>query len=293
MRIAIFSRTPLAAAPFELWKAIRKYTDIDASLINGTLRYNDGRTFPGDLTWGFPSAEIKLKAADVWHIHNYLIDPLVKMKNGQGVVAQFHSLPRLGNWQALMKFSDRNFTIRQPLHQHEYRLPALPNIIDPDEYRPTRRDTKVAIAFAPSSHAPIGHPASKGYREVLAVLGSVAAKRDIDIYLIEGKPYLKNLESKSRCQIVIDDVVTGNWHRTSLEGACFGCAVLNKNRMNPFVYTTLATLEERLLWLIDNPAILACIQEETRAWVESSWHAMDMVLEYVKVYREVAAHAGH
>ena len=87
--------------------------------------------------------------------------------------------------------------------------------------------------------------------------------------------------------ILIDDVVTGNWHRTSLEGACFGCAVLNKVMKTPFVYASIDTLEERLLWLVDNPAILSDFQERTRLWVLQNWHALDTVRQYVRAYEEV------
>jgi hypothetical protein len=294
MKVAIFSRTPLAAAPFELWKSLKKYTTIEAALVNSSLRYNDGRVFPGHLQWPTPLAEAAMREAEVWHIHNYLIDALPKIKNGQGVMAQFHSLPRLGNWACLMAFANKNYTIRQPGQIAEYKLPALPNIIDPDEYRPERRrDARVTIGFAPTSHAPVGHPASKGYSEVLVILAAVAAVRDVEICLIENRPYTVNLKMKSNCHILVDDVVTGNWHRTSLEGACFGCAVVNKNRTMPFVHASLSNLKDRLLWLIDNPNILASVQEQSRVWVESEWHGMDLVQDYAKVYKEMAAYANH
>lgn len=91
---------------------------------------------------------------------------------------------------------------------------------------------------------------------------------------------------KQRSDILVDDVVTGNWHRTSLEGMCFGCAVLNKVMKSPFVYAALNTLEKRLLWLVDNPTILNDFQEHSRLWVLQHWHAVDQVREYVDVYRE-------
>jgi len=189
------------------------------------------------------------------------------------------------NWRHLMDFADVSYTIRQPNQEKEYKeLKTLPNLIDPDEYRPVRRRAPVRIAFAPSTRVAVGHPGSKGYNEVKTVLDSVARKRDVKIVWIERKPYLENLQLKQESHILIDDVVTGNWHRTSLEGMCFGCAVLNKVAKSPFVYATLNTLEERLLWLVDNPAALNDFQERSRLWVLQHWHAMDMTKEYVKAY---------
>lgn len=288
MKLAIFSRTPLAAAPWELYDALKKYTTIDVSLINGTPRYSDGRTFPYHLllTSNNGAAMSVLQESDIWHVHNYLVPQLVMVRRNQKVIAQFHSLPRLGNWEKLMKFADACYTIRQPNQEAEYKLKGLPNIIDPDKYIPIRRKLPVKIAFAPSTRVPIGHPASKGYTQVKTVLDRIANKRDVKIIWIERIAYTKNLELKQQAHILIDDVVTGNWHRTSLEGMCFGCAVLNKVTKSPFVYATINTLEERLLWLIDNPSILNEFQERSRFWVLQHWHAMDMVKEYTKVYEE-------
>lgn len=288
MKLAIFSKSPLAAAPWELYSALKKYTTIDVNLINYAAHYSDGRTFPYHLllTSNNGTAMRVLQESDIWHIHNYLMPQLVMMRKDQKVVAQFHSLPRLGNWEQLMKFADACYTVRQPNQEEEYKLKGLPNIIDPDKYIPIRRRSPVKIAFAPSTRVAIGHPGSKGYMQVKAVLDRIASKRDVKIIWIERIAYSMNLELKQQSHILIDDVVTGNWHRTSLEGMCFGCAVLNKVMKSPFVYATLNTLEERLLWLVDNPSILNEFQERSRLWVLQHWHAMDMVKDYVSVYKE-------
>lgn len=289
MKVAIFSRTPLAAAPWELYKALKKYTSIDVNLINGKVAYADGRTFPYHLlmTSNDGIAFKVLKESELWHVHNYLTPILTSIKKDQKVMAQFHSLPRLGNWSALMDFADRSYTIKQPLHEKEYKLKGLPNIIDPDEHRPIRRKSPVKIAFAPSSKSSIGDPASKGYYQVKEILKNVARKRAVEVVWIEGRPYQANLRLKQQSHILIDDVVTGNWHRTSLEGACFACAVFNKVMKVPFVYASLVTLEERLLWLIDNPSILNDFQERTRLWILQNWHAIDHVKKYIRVYKEM------
>ena len=289
MKVAIFSKTPLAAAPWELYKALKKYTSIDVNLINGKHRYADGRIFPFHLLMTSNNG-MALKAlieSDLWHVHNYFDPTLGKLQGEQRVIAQFHSLPRIGSWQQLMDFADRCYTIKQPLQEKEYNLKGLPNIIDPDEYRPIRRSLPVKIAFAPSTRVAVNSPASKGYYQVKAILESVANKRAVEIAWIEGKPYEANLQLKQKAHILIDDVVTGNWHRTSLEGACFGCAVLNKVMKIPFVYTSLETLEERLLWLVDNPAMLNDFQERSRLWMLQNWHPIEKLKPYLQAYKEL------
>ena len=285
MKVAIVSRTPLAAAPWELFKNLRRYTKLDVRLINGNISYPDGRKFPHDLLMHGSNGEAgaALKGADVWHINNYLMRELPPLRNGQPVLAQFHSLPRLGNWEMLWKYA----SIRQPLHEKEYKIPGLPNLIDPDEYYPQRRTGKVKIAFAPTTRLPVGQPNSKGYHEVRAVLNQVAGERDVEIVWIEGRPYEENLRMKRTAHILIDDVVTGNWHRTSLEGCCFGCAVMNATTRLPFVYATLATLKDRLLWLIDDPVTMRDFQERARMWVLKNWHPIDLSKEYENAYKAI------
>ena len=289
-KICIYARTPLAAAPWELYKCLKKYTTLNVCLVNKRFRYADGRSFPHQhiLTPNNRDVLDIMKGADLWHVHNYWDRELDRLKGNKKVLAQFHSLPRQLNWAELMANADICYTIKQPLHEREYKLPGLPNLIDPDEYRPVLRPNKpIRIAFAPSSRAPIGSFQSKGYYEVETVLKKVKELRPVEITWIEGKSYETNLEMKSRAHILIDDVVTGNWHRTSLEGCCFGCAVLNKREHVPFVYADLSILEERLLWLIDNPPILKDFQERARLWVLQNWHPIEGVQVYLDVYRRL------
>lgn len=289
MKVAIYARTPLAAAPWELFKALRKYTSIDVSLINEFVRYADGRVFPRHLLMSSNNGDAMaaLNRADVWHVHNYLTGPLRRLRKNQAIVAQFHSLPRLGNWRDLMEWADVCYTIAQPMQVAEYKLPGLPNIIDPDELQPQRRDKKVTIAFAPTNRLPAGRPDSKGYCEVRGILKDVATIRDIEVLWIEGRSYTENLTLKAKAHILIDDVVTGNWHRTSLEGACLGCAVVNKNGKVPWVQASLATLRDKLLWLIDNQAVLRDYQHRARLWALQEWHPVELLPKYLRAYKGV------
>lgn len=267
---------------------MKKYTYLDVALINDKNQYSDGRVFPFHmLTSNNGISAKRLRESDIWHVHNYWTQILRDAKKSQKIIAQFHSIPRLGNWRELIQQSDKQYTIQQPLQEREYKLPALPNIIDPDEYRPAARDKKIKIAFAPTTRLRYGHPSSKAYYHVRSVLTEVGLKKDIDILWIEGLPYKENLKRKSQAHILIDDIATGNWHRTSLEGACFGCAVLNRVKKHPFVYASLKNLKEKLIWLIEHPRTLQDIQHWTRLWALQEWHAMDRIQEYIKAYSEV------
>jgi hypothetical protein len=290
VKVAIISKTPLASAPYELWKALRKYTKIEASLILQKQSYPDGRTFPGQYRIDADGAKAMLEA-DVWHVNNYWFPEIEALHTRkQPILAQFHSLPRLGNWNDLWKRARARYTISQPLHLKEYEIPGLPNVFDPDEHQPAPRPNEgpVRIAFAPTSKAPVGWPCSKAYAEVKAALDALEKEREFERIWIEGRAYEENLAMKRRADILIDDITTGNFHRTSLEGAAFGCAVLNKLRAVPWVYADTGTIIETLKRLIDEPGDLATYQEMARAWILSEWHPIELVKKYEKAYEALA-----
>jgi len=286
MRVLMYSRTPLAAAPWSIWRALRKYTDIKVDLVNERDRYRDGRIFPHHLMLHDlnGNASRLFRQADIIHFHNYLPGTFPGRTRGQKILAQFHSLPRLGNWEALWSAADIHYTIDQPGQIAEYKIPGLPNIIDPDELRPIRREPKIRIGFAPTSRTHIGRPDSKAYHEVVKILDRIKGARDVDVDLIEGVPYFDNLRRKQRCHILIDDIVTGNWHRTSLEGFCIGAAVLARVNKIPFCFTTPRTLEDRLISLIDDQVTLEDFQRRGREWILKKWHPIEKIQEYIRAY---------
>lgn len=289
IKIAIISRTPLAGAPYELWKALRKYSDVDASLITVKNTYQDGRIFPVHLRFN-SQGSAAIQEADIWHVNNYWFPELDALHGKkQPILAQFHSLPRLGNWPVLWEKAKARYTIAQPGQLKEYDIPGLPNVFDPDEHQPPaeRREGSVRIAYAPTSRCVVGFPCGKAYAEVGAALEALAKEREFEKVWIEGKPYEENLALKRMADILIDDVATGNWHRTSLEGAAFGCAVLNKSRTVPWVYADTKTIKETLTRLIDEPGTLAAYQEMARAWILSEWHPIEMVKIYERAYERL------
>lgn len=204
MKIAIISRTPLDGSPWELLKALRRYTSVEAWLVD--------MVDAEDRRW--------LLEADVVHLFDEAGPEVSGLIEGKPVIVQ----------------SGR----------------SLPDIIDPDEYRPRRRAGR-----------------------------SVTIASDL-----AGIDYERRLDLIAEADVLVDDLVEGSWTRASLEGACFGCAVVNASGLYPFVHATPETLEERLLELVENKAMLRIAQEEARLWALQKQHAIDGVKEYEKAYRE-------
>ena len=293
--VCMLSTTPLAAAPYELMRCLNKYAkNIKVRLVSERCSYMDGRSFPYDVLM---SDEIRakeiIKMADIWHMHNSLFpNNYFDFLENQKILAQFHSLPIRPNFNTLSAVANACYTIDQPLHKREYGLQGLPNVIDIEEHKPRENwldveDRPIKIAFAPTSKTRIGRLDSKAYDSVKSILYTLARQKDIEIVWIEGRNYLENLELKKDADILIDDVATGNWHRTSLEGMCFGLAVINNIKRDPFVFASLDNLIAVLKMLVKNKGILRKYKENSRLWIEKNWHPKDKCQEYVDVYREL------
>lgn len=295
MNIVHFSKTPLAGAPYQQYVCLNKYgpDGLYVRLVNNTNRYADGRVFPHDLLFNSPEAVEVIKQADVIHIHNYLLPTLKDIINSkkQKVVATFHSSPRMGNWQELVKFANILCAVNQPMLVREYSQVGfnyLCNLFDIYDYIPKYHKsigTKIKIVYTNTK----GSPRSRGFAAVKTILDKFQKefKQYVDIQLVEGVPYLDNLEIKRHCDILIDDVTTnpGTFHLTSIEGACFGCVVLTGvGKGYPFTETFIDQLWDRLKHFVQYPTEIKKAGDVNRKWVEEFWNPKDILKDYLRVY---------
>jgi hypothetical protein len=191
------------------------------------------------------------------------------------------------------------YTIDQPLQLREYKVAALPNLMDPEEYVPIHeslriKDTKTVV-FAPTNKWPASRPGSKGDNEVINILkkytnGVVIEDGNpirfrFDYY--SNLPYKENLKRKQYADIIIDDVVNETFHKTTIEGCCFGAAVLTNYNTGGWVKTNLSTLEVNLKLLLKDDDILSEIRTRCREWAETTWHPKNQVQRYVDAYSKV------
>ena len=297
MKVAIYSHTPIACAPFLQFQCLQKYAGnkIQVRFIQRTNQYRDGRLFPKDLLFHEPAALLWLKEADVIHIHNYLPRELSRRINRQHqkVIATFHSVPRQGNWQELMRFSAKNFVIRQPLQMREYKnFSTLPNLFDIWSYTKPPLKTYTGtlnIVYCPTNKNPNTTPGTKGFLSVMPILDQLKKEHGDEINIIShsNMEYYENLRQKALGHITIDDIIGETFHLTSLEACCTGQAILTSTPPSwhyPFVYTTLQTLKERLDYLINHREFLEFTANLSRTWLEKNWNPKAMVNEYIDAY---------
>lgn len=297
MKVAIYSTTPVAGAPYQQYECLKNYADgVEVHHIQQRNAYADGRKFPKDMFLTEAQGRSWIKGADVIHIHNYLpaeLETLIDFKR-QKVVATLHSFPRQGNWKHLVLRARKTFCIRQPMQILEYKeFNSLPNMFDVWAWTPKPNKDykgKVNLVYAPSNKHQNDKKASKGYHTVHPLLMKLDARSDIGIIFHTGMDYLQNLRLKREGHVFIDDIIAPTWHLTSLEGACFGAVSLNALPIGnefPFVHATQYNIEEVINRFLDNRDLMEHVGKKARTWVEQNWNPKEQVKEFVRVYESL------
>ena len=297
MKVAIYSTTPVAGAPYQQYECLKRYAEgVEVRHIQQRNRYADGRSFPKDLFITESKGRDWIKGADVIHVHNYLpqdLERLIDFKR-QKVVATFHSFPRQGNWQHTMNRARKAYCIRQPMQIAEYKeLSSLPNMFDIWTWYPETNKNfkgKINIVYCPSNKHPNKQKASKGYETVHPLLTRLGARPDVGIISHTNMEYIHNLRTKRAGHLVIDDIIAPTWHLTSLEGAAFGAVSLTgvpREQGFPFVETNQWNVEETINRFLDNRELMEHAGKKARAWLEDNWNPKEQVKEYIKVYENL------
>lgn len=286
MNVVMLSKTPLAGAPYENAKCINKYSNGEVSVRWVSLkdRYLDGRIFPSDLIYGAPEADQAIASADIFHVHNEPFPGLETFRGGRKVLVQLHSCPLRATLNQMLALSQHRYTISQPMQLRAYQLPGLPNMLDPEEYLPLdEKRTKPRIVFAPTNEWSVNMVGSKGSNEVKVILAEF--QNEFEIEFMNKMPYVLNLDVKRHSDILIDDVVGNTFHRTSLEGCCFGLAVLSSTNEGGWIFATLQNLREVLTKLAREKRFLEESRRRSRQWLTTAWHPRNLVWQYVDAYK--------
>lgn len=175
-----------------------------------------------------------------------------------------------------------------PLDKPEYR---------PDE-SPDREQDRIRIVYAPSNTSACFNRQApefwdnKGYQITVNVLAELSQRGDVEVDVISGCELNECLGRKRRAHVVIDECVTGSYHRSSLEGLAAGAVVINAaDRLSldaarhcaggpepPFVISRVDGLLRTLLELIEaGPAVLVRRGRAGRRWMEQCWSPGELI----------------
>lgn len=236
------SYTPLAGAPIRIVNALNKYTDIKARLINLNPNIYGARVFEEDLIWEKDKDEALeiITKADIICLHHWMrlddngfkINFLDITKKNCKFVRQFHSnLDTITGGDYNLKQIIINENIPKIVIPHYPERSILnakivPNIIpiDDENYKPNvKQDNDKPVIFYSYTFNNEGFSSrwdTKGYPEVSRLLQHF--KDLANIKKITNTPFFECLKIKRESDIVIDDIITGSYHLTSLEALSQG-----------------------------------------------------------------------
>jgi SAM-dependent methyltransferase len=303
LRIVSYATTPVAGVPPILARSIAARTPNECRTVWSDRHYGNGVSFDGDVEYKRDPGKAGelLAAADVVVLHNGKVAPQhERLLAGKALLTLAHNYI----WNVDKRWVERGFP-GLVVAQYQAALPefdgwtAVPNPVPLWEsaYAPEEKEPPITICFTPSGRHesyPPGHRLywhSKGYITTTAILDRLAARYPLRLELIRSKQvaHAQSLAMKRRAHIVIDECVTGSYHRNSLEGLAAGAVVINglgirpgitdvlrrctaDDAGNPFVFADLSTLEATLVSLIEEGE--SALRERGaagRGWMESHW----------------------
>ena len=303
LNIVSYATTPLVGVPATLARCINARTPHQARCVWASAGYVHGISFEDDVSWFAAPARAMaaLEAADVVVVHNGKIDdrhrsvlqdkPVIVMAHNymanvdNSLVLEGYPGLVVGQYQATLPEFDGWSAVPNPMSLWE------------EKYNLSQKNSDVTIVYTPAckdGSYPIGHARywhAKGYDATMRILDRLAARLPIRIEVARDGfvPHAEAMAMKRRAHIVIDECVTGSYHRNSLEGLAAGCVVVNGVGLlsgipemlrycaggatdMPFICSDLASLEDILELLAGlGPKVLEAHGALNRQWLEYHW----------------------
>lgn len=303
LNIVSYATTPVAGVPKILSQCITDRTPHQCRTVWATNHYGNGVRFDSDVEWSrHPNkAADLLQAADLVIVHNGRIDPrhtdLFKKKP---VITLAHNYMWNVNQQFVTQGYPGLVVAQYQAALEEFKgWSAVPNPVplwQPD-FSIGEKDETISIAYTPSGRHEKYNPNhrlywhSKGYNTTMAILQRLAEQYGVKLHTTASGQvsFKKSLEMKQHSHIVIDECVTGSYHRNSLEGLAAGAVVVNglglrddihqvfqhcidDSAKTPFETSGLDTLEQVLIELIKKGRQhLVEKGQENWHWMQKHW----------------------
>ena len=330
MRIVHVSYTPCAGAIEALSSAIRDYTEHDSRWIGNGGVVNNLR-FPRDAMWSETEQHGLLATADVIVMHNGggksclsdTSDPIADFLGGdpgKKVVAYFHGHP--DQMPDARRMEDDGIPVFVPAQYQSVLWPTATPVrsvirFDRSDWpvAETLGDKSVMIGYAPTFRDPKTPPEpdtpgwyyQKGYDLTVAALEAVREASDKVVFaLVEGLEYDLAIRAKAHCSVLIDEVVTGGYHRNTLEGLALGIPTIvnmspevhgvmsraaGANNV-PVIHSTADGLVDRLMWVVGmDEAERAAIGRSGHDWMARYWHPRDIARRFCAALKDAPTYA--
>ncbi|WP_320040112.1 hypothetical protein [uncultured Desulfobacter sp.] len=319
IRVVHFSVTPLAGAPIRLVQTLNRLTKVEARLIDLT-RFG---IYDHDVVFDeTPQEALRLaKQADILHLHNYIdldcqqfapIDFKKLFADNKRIIRHFHSTSdwiaeQMGSSEEeLLACSLPSLVIAQYPERFFRKSLVIPNLIPHSHplYTPLgEQEPEFDIFFSHTKTAGAFERRwdTKAAPEMIRIIEQVATQTGCSYKIITGKPLSEVLQVKQKARIVIDDLATGSYHLTGLEGLTQGKPVLSfldERCLHllrhfsgldhcPFINVRLEDARQVLIYLLDHPDVCRKIGRASRNWILSYWNEEKLIQFYVQAYEKL------
>lgn len=327
MKVVHISATPLAGSPIRIVNALNKYTDVQARSINLDAKAYGVLTFPEDLLWNENREECEdlIRQADILHFHHWFdfsskenpfkFDFISAMKKGARYLIHWHSNPMtISSLVGQSVDSIVNSEIPQMVvaQFHESYYPnafPVPLIVEVKSLSPKLvQAEKPVVFFSPSSkrHAYEERWETKGKPEIVKLLNDLKMERKLDYKLVENIPFDECNKMRAECDIVIDDMVTGGFHTTSLESMALGkptfsymdartqmvLSQLTNTTDCPLINVRYLDAKSILRELAENRQLRTDLGQFSRDWMLKYYSEEKMVACYKRAYSNLLEKGG-
>jgi hypothetical protein len=321
MRIAFFATTSLAGLPILLVRLLRAKTGWDVRLIHKKpLPYfEQDMVFDVDKDACIECAE----KADAIVLENYLhldsddFSPINFRKmheEGKIAIRHFHSEPGLISSKSGQSVAEvvgdalPSIVIAQFQERYYPNALVVPNplpIRNP-EYLPSDESPKWDYVYSPTRLAEAWEDRwnTKGMPETCRMLRRISRKNGFVGRTMYNLPVNEVLDAKRRSRVVIDEMVTGSFHLSGLEGLSMGKPVfsyldartsdvlrtISGSDRIPFVNVRLEEAEPIVSHMIANRDVAAEIGASGRAWMEQYWDEDKTIRHYIDLFETLVTH---
>ncbi len=320
IRVVQFSSTPLAGAPIRVARSVAAHTGIQVRHVDlhRCGLYPEDHVHSRD-----PGLSLRLaEEADVIHLYNYLdldsrsfhpVDFRRLWQGGKRFVRHFQSTPmRVAKEMklplaAVMDCPIPKIVIAQYPERFLPSARVVPNIVPQDdpEYLPGETAPAWDVLFTPTwmRSAWRSRWDTKGTPETMAMLRRVARRTGARVACLNGRPLAEVMREKRRARILIDEMATGSYHLSGLEGVSLGKPVLahldartefvlremSGSSSSPFVNLRMEEAGEALCALIRDPGLCAETGRAARRWMEDHWRDSVLARHFLDVYETLMA----
>lgn len=324
MLVVHVSLTPLAGSPIRIVRALNRHTSVAARFVNLAPDAYGARRFPEDLDWRArgDEARAEIARADIVHFHHWFdfasprnpfgFDFRAALKPGAKPLMHWHSSPRFAARNARVTESEL-LAVELPqlvmAQYHERYYPhAVPVPLIVEHATSAIAESRSSaqpphVVFTPSQslswHAERWE--TKGKPEVSRVLERLESRGVLRASIAQELPFDECQRLRASADIVIDDVVTGSFHTTSLESLSLGkptlCwldartrAVLSELAGTsdlPLIDAPLEALETVLLELCADPELRHALGGYAHDWMREHYREETMVAHYVRAYEQL------